>query len=132
MDPECGSKAYYLWTHTSVLLSSVESFLILSNIIPFDVYSQFKLLESTLSTFTLTTCLLSTKQTYPSEEPLSCSHFSQATSKSPQAFSTFFTQCLCRGGTLLQTEYLVCPGMFTWKFKRFWSQVLGRDGVISI
>lgn len=70
----------------------MESFLILSNIIPLDVYSQFKLLESTLSTFTLTTCLLSTKQTYPREEPLSCSHFSQAASKSPQAFSTFFTQ----------------------------------------
>ena len=63
----------------------MESFLILSNIIPLDVYSQFKLLEST-------TCLLSTKQTYPREEPLSCSHFSQAASKSPQAFSTFFTQ----------------------------------------
>ena len=70
----------------------MESFLILSNIIPLDVYSQFKLLELTLSTFTLTTCLLSTKQTYPREEPLSCSHFSQAASKSPQAFSTFFTQ----------------------------------------
>lgn len=70
----------------------MESFLILSNIIPLDVYSQFKLLESTLSTFTLTTCLLSTKQTYPREEPLSCSYFSQAALKSPQAFSTFFTQ----------------------------------------
>lgn len=70
----------------------MESLLILSNIIPLDVYSQFKLLESTLSTFTLTTCLLSTKQTYPREEPLSCSYFFQAASKSPQAFSTFFTQ----------------------------------------
>lgn len=70
----------------------MESFLILSNIIPLDVYSQFKLLESTLSTFTLTTCLLSAKQTYPREEPFSCSYFSQAASKSPQAFSTFFTQ----------------------------------------
>lgn len=66
---------HIIFENASVLLSLVESFLILSNIIPLDVYSQFKLLESTLSTFTLTTCLLSTKQTYPREEPLSCSHF---------------------------------------------------------
>lgn len=60
-----------------------------------DVYSQFKLLESTLSTFTLTTCLLSTKQTYPREEPLSCSLFSQAASKRPQAFPHFSLLCIC-------------------------------------
>lgn len=68
MDPEYGLKAYYPWKHKcSIEFNGI--FLILSNIIPLDVYSQFKLLESTLSTFTLTTCLLSTKQTYPTEEP---------------------------------------------------------------